>query len=198
MPKYEGEDHYRYKGTGVLKNKLGLTVENALLIAEANFTTIRIVELSNRHIKGNFDLAHLKAIHKYLFQDIYAWAGKIRDIDLSKSGTYFANHNHIVSSANALFHKLANENCLSGLPDKQFSARAAYYLGEINAIHPFREGNGRAQREFINHLSYKNGCYIDWKDVSQQDMLQASIESFHLTDTTKLCSLIFLNLRKLP
>jgi cell filamentation protein len=58
-----------------------------LYCERANFTTIRIVELSNRHIKGNFDLAHLKAIHKYLFQDIYAWAGKIRDIDLSKSNT---------------------------------------------------------------------------------------------------------------
>jgi cell filamentation protein len=76
--------------------------------------------------------------------------------------------------------------------------RAAYYLGEINALHPFREGNGRAQREFINHLAYKNGYFIEWKNISQADMIQASIESFHQGDNTKFAALIRDNLRNLP
>jgi fido (protein-threonine AMPylation protein) len=65
-----------------------------------------------------------------------------------------------------------------------------YYLGEINAIHPFRDGNGRAQREFINHLAYKNGYCINWKNISRTEMLEASIEAFHSEEPTKLSTLI--------
>lgn len=79
-----------------------------------------------------------------------------------------------------------------------FSERAAYYLREINALHPFREGNGRVQREFINHLAYKNGYFIEWKNVSQADMIQASIDSFQRGDNTKFAGFIQDNLRKLP
>jgi cell filamentation protein len=78
-----------------------------------------------------------------------------------------------------------------------FSERAAYYLGEINALHPFREGNGRAQREFINHLARANGYVIDWTTMSPEEMTQASIEAFHRGDITKLAALIRYNLRSL-
>ena len=79
-----------------------------------------------------------------------------------------------------------------------FSERAAHYLGEINALHPFREGNGRAQREFINHLAYRNGYFISWTNVGQKELLQASIESFRQGDNTKFAAFIHDNLRKLP
>ncbi len=79
-----------------------------------------------------------------------------------------------------------------------FSERAAYYLGEINALHPFREGNGRVQREFIDHLAYHNGYFIQWKNVSQADMIQAAIDSFQRGDNTKFAGFIRDNLRKLP
>jgi cell filamentation protein len=72
----------------------------------------------------------------------------------------FARHMHIVSAARPVFVKPADEGYLTGLEKEAFSERAAYYLGEINALHHFREGNGRAQREFINHLAYKNGFSI--------------------------------------
>ena len=87
---------------------------------------------------------------------------------------------------------------LKGLDAVAFSTRAAYYLGEINALHPFREGNGRAQREFINHLAFRNGYFIEWKNISQQDMIQASIESFHKADNAKFAAFICNNLRELP
>ena len=74
-----------------------------------------------------------------------------------------------------------------------FSERAAWYLGELNALHPFREGNGRAQREFMSHLAHANGYYIAWEDVKPTDMLQASVDSFK-GDLTKLTALVRDNL----
>jgi cell filamentation protein len=198
MAKYEGKDHYLDPETGVLKNKLGIKDEDELKEAEAASVGWRSFQLSEQPIQGSFDLNHLKAIHKHLFGDIYEWAGELRDIDLARGASYFANHLHIVGAAAPIFEKLAEEGCLKGLDAAAFSERAAYYLGEINALHPFREGNGRAQREFINHLAYKNGYVIEWKNISQEDMLQAAIASFHHGDNTKFAAFIRDNLRKLP
>ncbi|QQG66064.1 Fic/DOC family protein [Desulfobulbus oligotrophicus] len=198
MAKYEGKDHYLDPETGVLKNKLGLTDEEELKEAEASLAAWRSFQLANSPIKGRFDLDHLKAIHKHLFCDVYEWAGELRNIDLAKENSYFANHKHIVSAARPVFEKLADEGYLKGVDAAAFSARAAYYLGEINALHPFREGNGRAQREFINHLAYRNGYFIEWKNITQKEMIQASVESFHHADNTKFAAFIRDNLRELP
>src|ERR1700677_437615 len=74
--------------------------------------------------------------------------------------------------------QLRDEKHLAGLSPSKFSVRAAHYLGELNALHPFREGNGRAQREFVSHLARATGFYVAWEDMKQPAMLQASIESF--------------------
>ena len=198
MAKYDGKDHCLDPETDVLKNKLGIWDEDELKKAEASLLAWRSFQLAENPIKGRFDLDHLKAIHKHLFCDVYEWAGELRNIDLAKDNSYFANHMHIVSSARPVFEKLAEEGHLKGLDAAAFSARAAYYLGEINALHPFREGNGRAQREFINHLAYKNGYFIEWKNINQKDMIQASIESFHQADNIRFAAFIRDNLRELP
>ncbi len=198
MAKYEGEDRYLDPETGVLRNRLGITDEKELEKAEASFVAWRSYELSQKPIKGRFDLAHLQAIHQHLFGDVYDWAGKIRTIDLSKGHSYFANHTRIVSAATALFDELDKEKCLKGLDAAEFSERAAYYLSEINALHPFREGNGRAQREFINHLARANGYAIDWTGISPEEMTQASIEAFHQGTAMKFTAFIRGNLRQLP
>lgn len=198
MSKYDGQDHYLDPETGVLRNRLGITDASELEQAEASFVAWRSYELSQKPIVGRFDLDHLQAIHRHLFGDVYEWAGEIRDIDLSKGNSYFANHTHIVSAATSIFEKLEKERYLKGLDAAAFSERAAYYLGEINALHPFREGNGRVQREFINHLARANGYIIDWTAIAPERMLQASIESFHQGDTTKFAAFIRDNLRQLP
>jgi cell filamentation protein, protein adenylyltransferase len=136
--------------------------------------------------------------HRHLFQDLYDWAGELRDIDLARDNSYFANHLHIIEAARLVFAKLADENYLKGLDPSAFSARAAYYLGEINALHPFRDGNGRAQREFINHLANHNGYFIDWTNVSQDELMQGSIESFQRGDNSKFAAFIHDNLQELP
>jgi len=198
MAKYEGQDHYLNPETGVLQNKLGIREEEKLKAAEASLVAWRSYQLVEKPIQGHFDFNHLRAIHRHLFQDVYDWAGELRDIDLARDDSYFANHRYIIEVAGLIFAKLADENYLQGLDAADFSTNAAYYLGEINALHPFREGNGRAQREFINHLAYNNGFFIDWTNISEADMIQASIESFQRRDNSKFTAFIRDNLRELP
>jgi cell filamentation protein len=88
-----------------------------------------------------------------------------------------------------VFRQLGSENYLAGYNPSAFSERAAYYLGELNALHPFREGNGRAQREFISHLARVNGYSIAWENIAQAEMLGASIQSFG-GNTAKLAQVI--------
>jgi cell filamentation protein len=196
MPKYSGDDHYIDSEYGVLKNRLGISHEALLEAAEADFVAERSRELSQAPLEGRFDLAHLQAIHRHLFGDVYEWAGQLRSIDISKGGHRFAHHGHIASAAAPIFNQLAAEKHLAGLSPTAFSERAGYFLGELNALHPFREGNGRAQREFISHLAHRNGYYIAWENVGRADMLQASIESFR-GGISKLAAIIRDNIHPL-
>ena len=193
MSRYSGSDPYLDPATGVLRNRLGIADEVTLEQAEADIVATRSYELSQTPLKGAFDLAHLQAIHRYLFGDVYEWAGQLCTMDISKGGNRFAHHAHIEGAAASIFAQLAKETHLAGLGPAAFSDRAAYYLGELNALHPFREGNGRSQREFISHLAQANGFYIAWECVNQADMLAAAIQSFH-GDTSKLATLIRTNL----
>ncbi len=169
---------------GVLRNKLGITDGALLAQAEASFTLIRLGELANQPIVGNFDLAHLQTIHRYLFQDVYDWAGEIRLVDIQKGSSYFAHYSYIISQATALFTQLATESHLRGLPPDAFARRAAYYLGEINVLHPFREGNGRTQRVFFSDLARQSGYSLDWTQISAQHMINASVLSLMRNDNS--------------
>jgi cell filamentation protein len=193
MSRYSGSDPYLDPETGVLINRLGITDQSTLEQFEAALVATRSYELSQTPLKGRFDLAHLQAIHKHLFVDLYEWAGRLRTIDISKGGNRFANHMQIESAAAPILQQLAKENHLAGLGAEAFSDRAAYYLGELNALHPFREGSGRAQREFISHLAHTNGYYVAWENMAPADLLAASIASFH-GDASKLAGVIRRNL----
>jgi fido (protein-threonine AMPylation protein) len=196
MSRYSGSDPYIDPATGVLRNRLDIADETTLEQTEADFVAARSFELSRTPLKGRFDLAHLQAIHKHLFGDLYEWAGRLRTIDISKGSNRFAHHAHIEIAAASIFQQLAKENHLAGLGAEAFSDRAAYYLGDLNALHPFREGNGRAQREFISHLAHANGYYVAWENMPPADLLAASIASFH-GDTSKLAGFIRWNLSAL-
>jgi cell filamentation protein len=193
MSRYSSHDPYLDSATGVLKNRFGITDEATLEAAEASVVALRSYELAQQPLAGGFDLAHLQAIHRYLFGDVYEWAGQLRTIDIAKGGNAFAHHAYIAVAAKPIFEQLAREQRLAGLEPPEFSARAAHYLGEVNALHPFREGNGRAQREFISHLAQANRYYVAWEDVAPTAMLQASIESFQ-GDVSKLAAVIHDNL----
>jgi cell filamentation protein len=143
MSRYDADDTYCITGTSVLKNKAGITDQKLLDEFEADFTAIRLLELAQTPVIGVFDLEHLCKIHEYLFQDVYDWAGKTRSVDIVRGDSRFCNVRHIDSYSDNVFCELAAENYLLNLAPSDFARRLAHYLSEINAIHPFREGNGR-------------------------------------------------------
>jgi len=187
---YEYDSRYCYHSSKVLKNKLNITDADELAEAERKITFLRTVEASQKGISGRFDFTHLKKIHKFLFFDIYEWAGKIRVVNISK-GNQFCRVEFIDDQMREIFEKLRKENYLKGIDNKQqLAKRLAYYLGEINAIHPFREGNGRCQRLFIQLLSESLGYKLDFMKISEDEMLEASVKSFDL-DYVMLEELIY-------
>ena len=149
MSRYDADDTYCYPGTDVLRNKAEITNAEDLDAYEGELSTLRSIEILENPVAGQFNLAHLQRIHLALFQDIYDWAGEIRTVDISRGNSRFANVRFIEAAANDIFNKLARENWLKGLDADALSKRLAHYLSEINALHPFREGNGRVQRIFI-------------------------------------------------
>ena len=196
MSKYSHQDSYIDPETGVLKNVGGFKTEAELERFEATFTVLQSLLLAKKPLKGKFDFQHLKDIHQFLFCQIYEWAGQIRTIDIKKGGSSFAHAKFIESGAVPVFKSLKEEKHLKGLSKPDFAIRAAHYLGEINALHPFREGNGRAQREFISHLAYNAGYKIDWNNITSDDMITASAESFG-GDCSKFADYIGKNLSDL-
>jgi cell filamentation protein len=193
MSRYSDHDEYLDPSTGVLKNRFGIADADILETVEADLVASRSRELAQSPLDGGFDMKHLQAIHRYLFGDLYEWAGELRTVNISKNGHTFAHHLHLSDAAKTIFDKLAEENCLAGLHAEAFSERAAYYLGEINALHPFREGNGRTQREFISSLAQENEYYIAWQDIPPRELLEASIESI-VGNLSRLAKLILRNL----
>lgn len=149
----------------------------------------RSLELEFQDITGNFDLAHFRAIHRYLFQDIFPWAGELRVVNISKGNSLFGPAQHISSALTETFARLSSERFTGPVPTA-FAARAAFYFGEINAIHPFREGNGRAQREFIRQLALHAGHPFYWAGFTQAEMTNASIVSHTNGDNSLLAAII--------
>ena len=168
---------YCYPDSDVLINKLDIREQEKLHNFERKLTMLRVLELIDRPIKGNFDFEHLKEIHRYIFQDVYDWAGEVRKVDIAK-GNMFCNVKFIDTQAEEIFGKLREEKYLAGLCEQDFIKRLAYFFSEINALHPFREGNGRSQREFIRSLAMKNGYILMFANISEEEMLKASQESF--------------------
>jgi cell filamentation protein len=191
----ESTDPYLYPGTDVLKNFRGIRDPDILARFEAEATSHRIVQLINSPMPGRFDTAHLKAIHRCIFQDVYAWAGQFRTVNISKGGHPFGAAGFVEPTLNDLLEKLSAENYLKALPPKVFSSRAGFFLGEINAAHPFREGNGRTQREFIRELALHAGFVVDWSRITRDQMTAASRQSFQTGDSSALGELISASLR---
>lgn len=182
---------YCYKGSEVLINKFGLEDPEKLKKVERTLTGARLIELIKKPLHGNFDTDHLKRIHRYIFQDIYPFAGEFRRVDIAK-GLMFCHCEYIERELDKLFAKLKQEQYLRHVDISDIPARAAFYMGEINAIHPFRDGNGRAQREFIRELLLPLNLHTDYSRCPKDMMLNASIASFNgddslLTELYKMC-----------
>jgi cell filamentation protein len=181
LEKNDFQGPYLEQSSGYLRNLLGIKDAEELSKAETALVMNRCYELEGASFDKvpdkTFDFEHLKDIHKHLFQDVYDWAGQVRHVNVAKGETRFLPHLLIERGAHSVFSELKELNYLKGLSPDEFSKNAGYYLGEINHIHPFREGNGRTQREFINQLAHNNSYHIEWKNVSQKQMIEASIET---------------------
>ena len=191
-----GEKFMKYTGfdshvdeNGVLKNYLGIKDQGKLEAAERDITSYKESIFKDNPIKGKFDLKHLQDIHKYLFGDIYPFAGKIRDGYLQKGQQDFTMGYRIIPQAEKLFTQLKNEQFLKKTDPEKIAGRLAYYMGEINAIHPFREGNGRTQRIFISQLAKEAGFELTFSKSTQEEMINASIQA-HRCDYKGLESII--------
>lgn len=175
---YEQEDsRYCYPGTDVLINIPGLEVQNQLDVYERLVTADRLRILALKPLKGNFNLKHLCDIHRFIFKDVYAFAGKLREEDISKGSFRFAHVKYLKDQTNQILNELRQEKLLVDLPKGSFLDRLTHYLTELNVLHPFLEGNGRAQREFIRCLAIKSGYSINWANVAAENFLNAMIES---------------------
>ncbi|MDE1905150.1 MAG: Fic family protein [Rhodospirillales bacterium] len=180
-----------------VKNRLGATSHEALEKAETSFVVGRQLQhVLSPQFPRTFDRAHLTAIHRHLFQDVYEWAGHTRDepvqlLDGSVAteplirkpgGKPFVIGTSISTGLDDLAERLRKENYLQGLSRSDFATRAASVLGEINGIHAFREGNGRTQRIFMQELAESAGHSLEFRVVTKERMIQASIAAHEQGD----------------
>jgi cell filamentation protein len=162
---------------GVLRNKLGITDQQLLAAAEADITRPRLVMLSERPLPGTYDLGHLQAFHAAVFGDIYPWAGELRTVNVARR-TPFCPARNLVPYAGEVFGRLASSGHLQNLHRQAFVIQLATLYGDLNVLHPFREGNGRAQRAFLTQLSADAGYDLSWSTLDPQLNEDASVKSF--------------------
>lgn len=165
-----------YKGTACLINKFDIRDEKVLAETEADITFMKSIMLDNNPIEGCFDFEHYKTIHRFLFCDIYDWAGEIRTVNISKKGTAFAKADSIERIATACFKRITS-GCLADLTHDEFAAEIADLYDTINRLHPFREGNGRTERIFFTDLIRKYGYDIQFTEENVDFLMIATIQA---------------------
>lgn len=179
---------YCYKGTNVLINLLNIRDNKTLQMAESRIVATKLFELRKNEMIGNFDVEHFIKIHKFLFEDIYPFAGKFRTENIAKGYFSFAEWEYIDTELRKLLEKLHKSNLLKNDTRVVLVKDLAYYLAELNVLHPFREGNGRTIREFIRELAYKNGYLLDLQKVEPSEVYDAFLKS--VIDTNDLENVI--------
>ena len=180
MDKYGelGDSLYCYSGTSILKNKLNIRDEHILEQAELELSGLSSSLID--YAEPPYNLQYLQAIHTQLFGDLYEWSGQLRQIDISKGDTRFCTFSRIEIETNNLLNSLQQQNYFQDLESKYFIPKLADLYCELNVIHPFREGNGRTQRIFFEHLIAYCGYGIDWSKInSKEHWVQANIEGFY-------------------
>lgn len=168
---------YCYADTNILKNKLNIKDAELLKKAEEDITAVKQMELLRNPIKGRFTKNHLLRIHRFIFEDIYPFAGRIRLEQISKSTTMFYPPNLIDQQLDKLFTMIKTEKMLKSLDQNVTLNNLSSIMAELNIIHPFREGNGRTIREFIREMANSEGYSINWGNVNHDEILKYSILS---------------------
>ncbi len=161
----------------VFINKFGIKDSRELEKVEGLIVAKNSLDLRINPVRGDFNIQHLQEIHRRLFGELYEWAGKLRHVDISKAGVLFAHSSRIIPEFDKLHRQIKVDLQKDFVSKEDVVSKLAYYLGEINVIHPFREGNGRAQREFIIQLAKALGYELNFKNILQEEMIQAAMLS---------------------
>lgn len=172
-----GEDPYTYKNTDVLINKFGIDDSALLEKAEQEFTQLAAAEIQLQPAPYNF--AYYCELHYLLFNQLYGWAGEIRTIDISKGNTRFCSVDYIEREASRLFGKLEGEQFLVSLEYTHLITKLAEFYCEINVLHPFRDGNGRAQRLLFEHIAMNCGYNLRLTNITEQEWVYANILGYN-------------------
>lgn len=175
--------------TGLLKNRLGISDKDTLLFIESGAVTKRLKELDENPIKIT-NIENLFEIHKYLFQDIYDWAGKERVVEISKDGKQFfpiGSFDRAYKYINSLIDEF---NSLPQNNKKEIVSKLAEILDNVNYLHPFREGNGRAQRAFIKLLALNKGLKLNLNPPDDKTVYERYMQGTIESDVSVLTSLI--------
>lgn len=173
-----------YSQDGVLKNKFGEKDPRKLEILEKRSTIRGWIKLQNELIATpnlKLDASLIKKIHKNLFDDVYDWAGEYRTVNIVKGKTMFANALYVPATLEDLVTKLNRDITSKSITSNNVGEKLAYYYGELNMIHPFREGNGRTQRIFIEKVADKLGYSLQLEKVDSKKLLEVTIESVNGT-----------------
>jgi cell filamentation protein len=165
------DDIYIYPGTTTLRNKLGIIDPDELDAFERRMFAARAAEGVPA---GDFDLAHLQAIHRHLFQDVYDWAGELRAVEISKGGRQFMFRQYIQTGMADVHRRIVAANRFQGLLTEAFARAAGEIMGDVNYAHPFREGNGRAQLFYLKQLSHAAGHSLDLRYIDPCAWIEAS------------------------
>jgi len=169
------DDPYLHPGTTVLRNLQGIRDEKALEAFEVEISTLRA---EHPVPEGEFGPAHYRAVHHHLFQDVYAWAGEYRTVRIAKGARTFCYPENIQGQMDALFATVEGGEWFSDQSPGEFVARLAKFLAELNAIHPFREGNGRAQPAFCGQIAHAFDHPLRLERVDQRTFLPAMVAGF--------------------
>jgi len=177
---YEGAEFYCYPKTQILINKLGIHNEKKLSEIEQAITFPKWVAYKNNPIKGNFDFNHFCQIHHYLFAELYEWAGKPRLGGFMSIGrTKFIDSEYIKSSFDDIYEKLQKDNFFKNLPKEEFCEKMAYFMADINKVHPFRDGNGRTMKLYFSQLAQNSGYDLEFSLASKDDLILADVLAYN-------------------
>jgi cell filamentation protein len=180
-------DPYVYPGTAVLRNKEDIRDRHDLEGFERMATASRMETLPD---DISISMEGYREIHRYIFQDVYDWAGQSRTVAIAKSNDLFCLVPYIDRELARRFEAIQAESCLRGLSAQEFAARAADHICELNAIHPFREGNGRTLRAFLAVLGRQAGHEVDMRRIDPRTWIEASRESFRTGDSKPMRDVI--------
>lgn len=173
------DSKYFYPGTDILINHANLRDKQKLAEFEAEVTVARLGQLQLSPLSGRFDLRHWQLIHRHIFQDVYPFAGQIRDEQIAKGDVLYGSPRFIATAADDCFRQLKAEKHLVGLERTAFIDRTAHFMTELYSIHPFREGNSRSLREFTRTLGLQAGYHIKWPQLRPLDWFETMRHAFY-------------------